>query len=116
MVKGEWSFTHFQDHLSFVAIADAAGAASGNTTAEVPEADACSRGGRRDAALLSALALPPEGSAGRDHPTVSQGSPRHGKASQREFSPPQRRVALSYASAPDQPFVRDSAVLLRRGS
>ena len=40
MVKGEWSFTHFQDHLSFVAIADAAGAASGNTTAEVPEADA----------------------------------------------------------------------------
>ena len=48
MVKGEWSFTHFQDHLSFVAIADAAGAASGNTTAEVPEADACSRGGRRD--------------------------------------------------------------------
>ena len=45
MVKGEWSFTHFQDHLSFVAIADAAGAASGNTTAEVPEADACSRGG-----------------------------------------------------------------------
>ena len=48
MVKGEWSFTHFQDHLSFVAIADAAGAASGNTTAEVPEADACSRGGRRE--------------------------------------------------------------------
>ena len=52
MVKGEWSFTHFQDHLSFVAIADAAGAASGNTTAEVSEADACSRGGRRDSAVL----------------------------------------------------------------
>ena len=52
MVKGEWSFTHFQDHLSFVAIADAAGAASGNTIAEVPEADACSRGGRRDSAVL----------------------------------------------------------------
>ena len=58
MVKGEWSFTHFQDHLSFVAIADAAGAASGNTTAEVPEADACSRGGRRDSNIVSFLFFP----------------------------------------------------------
>ena len=73
MVKGEWSFTHFQDHLSFVAIADAAGAASGNTIAEVTEADACSRGGRRDSAVLLRRGWPMDPIAQGTGPQASLG-------------------------------------------